>query len=145
MNPQDIMESIREEFHRVRREGIQACLMPPKILVVDDNEDLLKTEREYFEALGYEVQTASNAEEAIEKVRQNRQFTHALLDLHFPKGESGVKIMKRIKEIEPTMRIKLVSGYLSAIPFEIAKDFGVSLEQKPIQLDELNEWIIDRD
>ncbi len=82
------------------------------VLLVED-EDLL---RELVESLlkgkGYTVLTATNGEEAIQTFRENQDTVNLVLtDLGLPKLD-GWTACKRIKAMNPHVRIIVASGYL---------------------------------
>lgn len=67
-----------------------------KILIVDDEEKLLKILKKYFEVEGFSVETALDGEEAIYKIDENK-IDLVILDWMIPKI-SGIEVCKYIKE-----------------------------------------------
>lgn len=67
-----------------------------KILIVDDEEKLLKILKKYFEVEGFSVETALDGEEAIFKIDENK-IDLVILDWMIPKI-SGIEVCKYIKE-----------------------------------------------
>lgn len=65
-----------------------------KILVVDDDRDLLKMLNSYFSLKSYTVITAENGWSALEKVKTNPDII--LLDVNMP-GMDGIEVCKRIR------------------------------------------------
>ncbi|MBN1464189.1 bifunctional response regulator/alkaline phosphatase family protein [candidate division KSB1 bacterium] len=78
-----------------------------KILWVDDEIDLLRPHVLFLENKGYSVKTLTNAEDAIELVR-NEDFDIMLLDemLH---GMDGLTALAELKEINPGLPIIMVT------------------------------------
>lgn len=70
--------------------------MPERILVVDDDPGMQAALREVLERRGYEGDSASSAEEAIQKVSRN-SYDLILLDVKLP-GISGIEAIPLIKE-----------------------------------------------
>ena len=68
---------------------------PPRILVVDDNEANLDIAKMRLESQGYEVVTAVDGEDALERVRASRPDL-LLLDIMMPKLD-GIEVTKRLK------------------------------------------------
>ncbi|MEN8906393.1 MAG: response regulator transcription factor [Clostridiales bacterium] len=66
-----------------------------KILVVDDEEDIVKLLKDYFEINGYNVLTATNGTEAI--VQAGKQPDLILLDVNMPKLD-GIEVCKKIRD-----------------------------------------------
>ena len=67
-----------------------------KILIVDDEEKLLKILKKYFEVEGFSVETALDGEEAIYKIDENK-IDLVILDWMIPKI-SGIEVCKYMKE-----------------------------------------------
>ncbi|MCR5272725.1 MAG: response regulator transcription factor [Lachnospiraceae bacterium] len=66
-----------------------------KILVVDDNEEILNILQILLESEGYQVFLASNGDEALEKVSEDIDLV--ILDVMMP-GKSGLDVCKIIRE-----------------------------------------------
>lgn len=83
----------------------------PRILVVDDDKNILETLRAALEANGYVVDTALNGQEAIQKSKA-KFFNLALLDIKLPDME-GTELLTKLKDATPRMRKVVVTGYPS--------------------------------
>ena len=68
-----------------------------KILIVDDDKDLLKTLTGILETEGYEVNTAETGKDAIDKCK-DQFYNLALLDIKLPDIE-GTELLKLIMDI----------------------------------------------
>jgi len=77
-----------------------------RILVVDDEEDILELVRYNLVSEGYEVICAVSGEEALELVRQET-VTLILLDLMLP-GISGLEVTRLLKRDKETRHIPVV-------------------------------------
>jgi len=77
-----------------------------RILVVDDEEDILELVRYNLFSEGYEVICAASGEEALELVRQDA-VTMILLDLMLP-GISGLEVTKILKSDKKTRNIPII-------------------------------------
>lgn len=80
-----------------------------RILLVDDEEGIQLLYREEFEEEGYEVISAYNGEEAIEKFKQDPPDV-VILDINMP-GMNGIEVLRRMKEINPDLPVILSSAY----------------------------------
>lgn len=67
-----------------------------KILIVDDDRDLLEMLNQYFTLKNYTIITAENGVESIEKINMNPDII--LLDVNMP-GMDGIEVCKRIRDI----------------------------------------------
>jgi DNA-binding response OmpR family regulator len=81
----------------------------PRILVVDDDKNILETLRGALEANGYVVDTALNGKEAIQKSKAH-VFNLALLDIKLPDMD-GVELLTRMRDTVPKMRKIMLTGY----------------------------------
>ncbi|MCC0641917.1 MULTISPECIES: response regulator transcription factor [unclassified Clostridioides] len=68
--------------------------MNSKILVVDDEKGITTLLKDYFEINDYEVYTAQNGKEALEKISKNPDII--LLDINMPEID-GIEVCSRIR------------------------------------------------
>ena len=80
-----------------------------KVLVVEDEPDMLQGIRRILKKQGYNVETASDGIRAMQIVKENA-YPVALLDLKLP-GVDGFEIMKEIKERSPESEVIIMTGY----------------------------------
>lgn len=66
-----------------------------KILIVDDEEDVVSLLKDYFEISGYEVMTAYNGVEAVTQIQRKPDVI--LLDINMPKMD-GIEVCKKIRD-----------------------------------------------
>ena len=71
--------------------------MNSKILIVDDDELVIKTLSRLLARQGYQVETAKNAIEAI-SLAAVRDFDLVISDIRMP-GENGIIAVEKIKKI----------------------------------------------
>ena len=107
----------------------------PKILVVDDEHLLVKGIKFNLENEGYEVETGSDGEEAVEKARTGR-FDLIILDLMMPKID-GLQACMKIREFSTVPVIMLTAKSEDAdkiMGFECGADDHIT---KPFNILEL--------
>ena len=80
-----------------------------RILVVDDDRNLLELIKIRLESARYDVDSAMNEEDAIEKAR-NQVFDIAIIDLHLI-NKSGITLMEEIHVINPEMPVIILTAY----------------------------------
>ena len=80
-----------------------------RILLVDDEDGIQLLYREEFEEEGYEVVSAYNGEEALEKFSQEPPDV-VILDINMP-GMNGIEVLRRMKELSPDLPVILSSAY----------------------------------
>ena len=78
-----------------------------RILWVDDEIEHLKAHVQFLEGKGYEVESATNGEDAIEMVGK-RTFDVMLLDENMP-GMGGLETLNEIKEIDPGLQVVMIT------------------------------------
>ena len=69
--------------------------MTYKILIIDDDAELLKMLKSYFEIKKYEIITAKNGVEGLSKMRLQPDLI--LLDVNMP-GIDGIEVCRRIRD-----------------------------------------------
>jgi two-component system, cell cycle sensor histidine kinase and response regulator CckA len=81
------------------------------ILLVDDEEDILRIGAKVLQKFDYKVLEAKNGPEAIEIYAENKdEIDLIILDLVMP-DMNGSEVYDRLKDINPAARILLCSGY----------------------------------
>ncbi len=80
-----------------------------KVLVVDDEAEILKLMKTYFEMKGYKVFTAKNAQETI-KILTEQVFMLMFLDLRLP-DMSGIELCKQLRKDNLIAIIYAITGY----------------------------------
>ena len=80
----------------------------PRVLVVDDEPDAVELLQEFLTAKGYEVITASNGEEALRKVKEDRPHL-VLLDVRMPRM-NGMEVLKQVREIDQEVGVIMVTA-----------------------------------
>ncbi|MEM7355856.1 MAG: response regulator, partial [Acidobacteriota bacterium] len=114
------------------------------VLVVDDDEAVRHVARDMVEALGFDVLTANDGLEGLEMYRQHAdQIGLVILDLAMPKM-SGEEAFHAIREISPSARVILASGYDEGESTRLFAGQGLSgFIQKPYRMLKLREKIED--
>jgi len=78
-----------------------------RIIWVDDEIDLLHSQILFLKDKGYDVETATNGVDAVERIRSGG-YDLVLLDEHMP-GLSGLETLARIKEVMPELQVVMVT------------------------------------
>jgi DNA-binding response OmpR family regulator len=81
-----------------------------RILIVDDEEALLKNIGDFFKISGYDVLTSSNSTDGM-KLLKNNSPELLLLDLHLKEGLTGMQVLKAAKELNPDLKVVILSGF----------------------------------
>ncbi|NQT21872.1 MAG: response regulator [Candidatus Omnitrophica bacterium] len=80
--------------------------MAKKILIVDDEPDILRTVSYRLEKMGYDIITATNGEEGLESARKNKPDM-IFLDINMPVMD-GFEVCKKIKSDQDLKGIPVV-------------------------------------
>ncbi|HEY3760848.1 MAG TPA: response regulator [Verrucomicrobiae bacterium] len=115
-----------------------------KILVIDDNEIILKTTSMKLQSAGYQVFTALDGSEGVSMVRREKPDL-VLLDITFPPDVSGVswdgfRIMEWLHRVDETKKIPIIviSGVVEEKNKQRATSSGaVAFFPKPVNFDEM--------
>ena len=107
-----------------------------RILIVDDEEELVSTLQERLELRGYSVIGVLDGKAAEAAVVQT-DFDAVLLDVRL-KGEDGIEVMQRLRDVRPTLPVLLITGHMSLGAGEAGRKAGAAdFVLKPVQLKEL--------
>jgi len=108
------------------------------ILVVEDDEDVLTVAAENLRELGYHVETAVNAVQALHILKGDDPVDLLFSDVIMPGGMNGVQLAVEARRIRPELKVLLTSGYTAAA---LSREHGLpdnlNLVEKPYQREEL--------
>jgi two-component system, response regulator RegA len=108
----------------------------PSILLVDDDEVLRERLATAIRDRGYEVRTASSAEEALREAAKDSPEM-AVVDLKMP-GGSGLDVLRELRRQDPSTRVLMLTGYGSiATAVEAVREGAVGYLPKPADADEI--------
>ncbi len=111
--------------------------MDRTILVVENDIDLIKVYKEILELHEFDVQTALNGKEGVEKFKQTKPSL-VIMDGDMP-VLNGFEAFKQIKEIDKNANVVIVTAFTE---FELKSQEAVKLGlikviSKPLAVDEL--------
>ena len=110
-----------------------------RILLVDDDNDILISMQAAFEPTGAIVDTAANGNKAVELVEKN-QPDLVVLDMMLP-GRSGFLVLEKIKARKPRgskPHVIMITGNQGGRHKMYAESLGVSeYFTKPVKMDKL--------
>jgi DNA-binding NtrC family response regulator len=86
----------------------------PRILVVDDDDDLRLTLCEYLETCNFTISSACNGSEAITLIQSGKYgFDIVFTDLMMPPGPDGMQVLRVAKQVNPLSCVVVMTGYCS--------------------------------
>lgn len=114
--------------------------MSKKLLIVDDQYGIRILLNEVFQKEGYQTFQASNGMQALTIVEEERPDL-VLLDMKIP-GMDGIEILRRLKEIDQTIEVFIMTAYGELDMIQQAKDLGARTHfAKPFDIDEIREAV----
>jgi two-component system cell cycle sensor histidine kinase/response regulator CckA len=109
------------------------------ILVVDDEEEILRAMQKLLDSLGYRSATAISASEALDKFAALKPEV-VLMDINMPEMD-GVNCAEKIFDLNPDARIAFITGYEINNLDEFSDRIKTSVKTyltKPVDLAELS-------
>lgn len=111
-----------------------------KLLIVDDQNGIRVLLVEVFTSEGYQTFQAANGKLALEIVKKESPDL-VLLDMKIP-GMDGLDILKHIKEIDPAMKVIMMTAYGELDMIKEATDLGALMHfTKPFDIDEMRKAV----
>jgi two-component system cell cycle sensor histidine kinase/response regulator CckA len=112
------------------------------ILIIDDEETILRVSRELLTMLGYNVLAAKSGKEALDIFEERHgEVDLVILDMIMP-DVGGEEIFRLLKAVKPDIRVILSSGYSMNGQAKKILDKGCkAFLQKPFNIDELSQKI----
>jgi CheY-like chemotaxis protein len=109
-----------------------------KVLIVEDEPDLLDTAAMLFANLGYEVLTASNGTDALNILERQPGIGLLFTDVMMPNGINGLELAQTTRLRYPQIKIVVASGYpLPALKAQHKEIEDFTFMNKPYRLSEL--------
>jgi CheY-like chemotaxis protein len=107
------------------------------ILLVEDNERLLKAGQELLESLGYRVLTAANGRQALEVYKAEGGADLVITDLVMPEM-GGKKLVQELRKTKPTLKALGITGYVvEEVTRELRATGFLGVVHKPFEIDGL--------
>ncbi|WP_343123453.1 response regulator [Lysobacter sp. Root494] len=82
----------------------------PRVLMVDDDSNIVGIVSDVLRDAGHDVLTASNGAQALQLLQQDPAIDVLFSDVVMP-GMSGVELAQKALELRPALRVLLASGY----------------------------------
>src|SRR6185437_6901066 len=86
----------------------------PRVLIADDQGDVLEALRLLLKAEGFHLETASSPAGVLAAL-EAREFDVSLIDLNYARdttsGEEGLNLLSRIQGIDPTLPVVVMTAW----------------------------------
>ncbi|MGW8194796.1 MAG: response regulator [Desulforhopalus sp.] len=118
----------------------QEFSLPPKVLLVDDEQDFVQTLSERLNTRDYGSYPVFNGEQALELLDHETPDV-MVLDLKMP-GINGVEVLHKTKEVKPEIEIIILTGHGSEEDRKTCMELGAfAYLQKPVDISDLTATI----
>lgn len=95
-----------------------------KVLIVDDEIEFLELLRLRMEANNYDVITAMDGQEALDKVKNDKPDA-VLLDILMP-GMDGLGVLKKLRKENEKLPVFIITAFSNEERFKLANKFNAS-------------------
>jgi CheY-like chemotaxis protein len=120
---------LRHDFQSGAAGGVRAGRAHPTVLVVDDAPDAVRLLSIYLSKTGYQVVTASSAEDCLAKLRHHH-IDAVVLDAKMP-GASGAHVCRVLREDAAfgalrNLPVIVYTGYPDEFPRDVTAQWGAT-------------------
>lgn len=95
-----------------------------KVLIVDDEEEIVHSLKDHLELEGYSVDTALSAEEAFIMIKKDK-YHIVLTDIVLPEMD-GIELLRKIKEYDALTQVIMMTGYSTMDKTLSSLEFGAN-------------------
>ncbi len=95
-----------------------------RILVVDDEEDILEAIRTHLEMDGYHIEITDSAVTGLEKFRDD-PFDIVLTDINMPQMD-GLELLEKIKDLHGETIVIMITAYSSIMKVLNSRIYGAA-------------------
>jgi len=118
------------------------------ILLMDDEKNVRHIGKDILNHLGYEVTTAEDGVQAVELYSKGLQgksrFDLVILDLTIPGGMGGEKTFEKLRQLDPSVKVVVSSGYSQDPIMANYEQLGFSgVMPKPYKIEDVSRIILD--
>lgn len=109
----------------------------PYVLVVEDDEGVLKTVAELLTDLGYRTVEATTGSEALRVLQRRPDIQLILTDVVMPGGMSGIDLAREARRLRAEIKVVLTSGYAEDLVAAANVEGDFPLISKPLRQGDL--------
>jgi len=107
-----------------------------KILIVDDDKNLLSVLKTILAEENHDVLTSSDGQTAIDLFRKSK-FDLVITDLMMP-GTNGLEVLREVRKMDPDILVILITGFASLeTAVQAIREGAYDYITKPFKLDEI--------
>jgi PAS domain S-box-containing protein len=117
-----------------------------RVLLIDDEEAILRSASEMLKRFGYDVVPVRDGENGIRSYREARAagvpFDAVIMDLTIRGGKGGKEIVQELKAIDPDAKVIVCSGYSDDPVMANCREYGFcAVMKKPYQIEEVGKLL----
>lgn len=113
-----------------------------RVLVIDDDEDILEATRKLLDSWGCCVSTADSAAAAEALARSELKFDALVSDFRLPENVSGTELVEKVREIQRrNVPALLITGDTEPARLKQAEAAGLELLHKPVRPARIRAWL----
>jgi len=117
--------SVERAESRTQAEPETLAQASERVLIVEDDPEVLNLCVDLLESQGYRCDTAANAAEALDRLEGSGPYDLLFSDVVMPGGMTGIQLARKAVERFPRMHILLTSGYVGENGLQEAHEFDV--------------------
>src|SRR5262245_1456894 len=92
----------------------EQCMLKPRVLIADDQQDVLEALRLMLKGEGFETQSATSPPGIVHAL-ESQDFEVLLMDLNYTRdttsGQEGLDLLARIQGIDPTLPVVVMTAW----------------------------------
>jgi DNA-binding response OmpR family regulator len=110
--------------------------MPPRVLLVDDEPELVQTLAERLRMRNVDTAVALSGEEALSSLKHDEPEV-MILDLRMP-GMDGIEVLRRTKKDHPTVEVIILTAHGTERDAALTRELGAyAYLEKPMEIGHL--------
>lgn len=109
--------------------------MYKRILVVDNETDILNVLQDVLGVLGYSAEIVKSGSEALD-IFEKDKFSLVITDMVMPDID-GLTLLKKIKEQEPNIPVIIITGFGSQVIDEAISAGADGFIEKPFKIEDI--------
>jgi len=116
----------------------------PRILVVEDNDDVRELAESMLALEGYDIVAAPSGERALALLEEGEQVDLLFTDVIMPGGMNGLELIERVHARQPDLPVLVTTDYMDGLPGRGPRGEGLDILAKPYQHQDLLERVAAR-
>jgi CheY-like chemotaxis protein len=112
-----------------------------RVLVVEDDDDVLDVTSAMLRELGYQVLCARNGADALQMLKAGTRFDLLFSDVLMPQGITGVELAREARRLNKDLKILLTSGNAAYVLARYGAEDEFPIIGKPFRRADLAQYL----